>query len=237
MNIYVWVTMVDTAWIYHNSWEWLISFSSDWTTWYTIADKNLWATSTDITSSDSYWNYYQRWNNYWFVYWWSPTTSSSTVNASTYWPWNYYSSSTFRTVNRWDSSNNTNLWWETTNTNAARRWPCEEWWHIPSSADSAIIRASFWGLSGSNFSQYFKIPLAWIRNWSDWTYSYIWTRGCLWTSYSNVGEYWMSASLIFVNDSSISSTAYVPSFALPIRPFKNEPVQPDSSRTVLYQPS
>ena len=230
------ITPITTPWIYHNATLWLISMSSDGSTRYTIADKNLWATSTDITSTDSYGNYYQWWNNYWFVYWWTPTTSSSTVDASTYWPWNYYSSSTFRRVARWDSSNNTNLRWETTNTNVARRWPCPEWYHIPSAADSAIIVNIFWGLTASDFSQYFKIPLAWIMKWSDWTYTDIWTRGCIWTSYAEVGEYWIGASLIDIT-SSVYSTSFVTSFALSIRPFKNEAVQPDSSRTVLYQPS
>jgi len=101
--------------IYHNSTLWLISVKN-WNWWITIADKNLWATSTDITSSDSYGYYYQRWNNYWFPNSWSVTTSSTQVNAQNYWPNNYYSSSTFITRSSspywWDSSNNANLrWW------------------------------------------------------------------------------------------------------------------------------
>lgn len=111
-----------TAWIYHNSSLWLISISSDWTTRYTIADKNLWATTVyndwNTLSEANCWKYYQRWNNYWFPYSWSVTTSSTQVNAQNYWPWNYYSSSTFikRTSDPfwWDSSNNKNLrWWVT----------------------------------------------------------------------------------------------------------------------------
>lgn len=100
--------------IYHNSTLWLISIKN-WDNWITIADKNVWATSTDTNSSDSYWYYFQRWNCYGFPTTWSVSTSSSTVNAWSYWPWNYYSSSTFVTVNwAWDNSNNYNLrWWET----------------------------------------------------------------------------------------------------------------------------
>jgi len=110
------------AWIYHNSTLGLISLSSDWTTWITIADKNLWATSVwnngDTLSAANCWYYYQRGNNNWFAWSWSLTTSTTLVDASSYWPWNYYSSSTFikpsSSPYSWDSSNNLNLrWWET----------------------------------------------------------------------------------------------------------------------------
>lgn len=115
-------TSIEAWWIFWSSTEWLISMSSDWQTWITIQDKNLWATtvwnSWDTLSEANCWKYYQRWNNYWFPRTWSVTTSSTQVDASTYWPWNYYSSSTFITRNsspyRWDTTDNWNLrWWET----------------------------------------------------------------------------------------------------------------------------
>lgn len=49
------------AWIYINETLWLISLSEDWSNRITLSDKNLWATSNDISSSDSYWGYYNRW--------------------------------------------------------------------------------------------------------------------------------------------------------------------------------
>ena len=109
------------SWIYHNTTLWLISISSDGTNWLTISDKNCWAStvwnSWDNLSDDNCGKFYQAWNNYWFPRTWTVTTSSSKVNASTYWPWNYYESSTFITGSQWsgwwDSSNNKNLrWWE-----------------------------------------------------------------------------------------------------------------------------
>ena len=108
------------AGVYHNTTLWIISISSDWNTWITIADKNEWATTVynnwDTLSEANCWKYYQRWNNYWFAWTWSITTSSSQVNASTYWPLNYYNSSTFiyrsSSPYWWDSSWNNNLrWW------------------------------------------------------------------------------------------------------------------------------
>lgn len=109
-----------SAWIFRDETNWLISIT-DWTNGYTITDKNLWATvvfnSGDSESANNVWNYYQWGNNYWFSYWRSESTSSSQVDASQYWPWNYYSDNTFRTWANpayWDSSINTNLrWWET----------------------------------------------------------------------------------------------------------------------------
>ena len=107
------------AWIFRNQTEWIISITSDWNTWYTIQDKNLWATTVyndgDTLSETNCGTYFQWGNNYWFAFTWSVTTSSTQVDASNYWPWNYYSSSTFITrissPYDWSSVQNDNLWW------------------------------------------------------------------------------------------------------------------------------
>jgi len=113
-------TSIESWWIFWDSTDWLISLSSNGTTWITISDKNLWATtvwnSWDTLSEANCWKYYQRWNNYWFPRTWTIANQSTTqVDASNYWPWNYYSSSTFITYNwPWDITGNGNLrWWET----------------------------------------------------------------------------------------------------------------------------
>jgi len=117
-----WTTLYQgswNAWIFWNSTDWLISVSGDWQTWYTIMDKNLWATTVFNqwdTETDANCGYFYQWgNNYWFAHSWTVTTSSTKVDASTYWPWNYYSSSTFITVSAspydWSSVQNDNLWW------------------------------------------------------------------------------------------------------------------------------
>lgn len=139
-----WTVIYWTLWsagIFYNSWDGIISITSDWSTWYTISDKNLWATSVysdwDTLSESNCWKYYQRGNNYWFPRTWTVTTSSSQVNAQSYWPWNYYSSSTFIT---WtssytrDSSKNANLrWWVT--------WPMTE-----KSIKAVYTRKNEWGV-------------------------------------------------------------------------------------------
>lgn len=120
-----WTTLYSGTWdagIFHDTVNGLISLSSDGINRITIADKNLWATtvynSWDTLSQANCWYYYQRWNNYGFAWTWSVTTSSTKVNASNYWPGNYYSSSTFITVSisaspyDWSSVQNDNLrWW------------------------------------------------------------------------------------------------------------------------------
>lgn len=105
-----------SAWIFRNQTEWIISITSDWTAWYTIQDKNLWATIVyndwDTLSEVNCGKYYQWGNNYWFAWTWSVTTSSTQVDASAYWPWNYYSGSAFITWSKdWSSVQNDNLWW------------------------------------------------------------------------------------------------------------------------------
>jgi hypothetical protein len=108
-----------SAWIFWNQSDWLISITSNWTTGYTIMDKNLGATTVynnwDTLTQANMWNFYQRWNNYGFPSTWTISKTSSTqVNASTYWPWNYYNSDTWIINIPWDSSNNDNLrWWVT----------------------------------------------------------------------------------------------------------------------------
>jgi len=117
-----WTTLYQgswNAWVFYNATDWLISVSGDGTNWYTIMDKNLWATTVfnqwDTVNDANSWYFYQRGNNYWFPHSWSVTTSSTQVDASTYWPWNYYNSSTFITRSsspyRWDTTDNANLWW------------------------------------------------------------------------------------------------------------------------------
>jgi len=115
-----------------------------------IQDKNLWATMTwawTWANIESYWNYYQWWNNYGFPSNSSATitTTTSKVDASAYWPENPYSSDVFiKVLSDWSSVRNDNLrWWgwdDETNWYGltsdspitGRQWPCPEWYHIPS---------------------------------------------------------------------------------------------------------
>ena len=112
-----------SAWIFRNQTDGLISITSDWSTGYTIMDKNLWATTVwsdwDTRTQANMWNIYQWWNNYWFPSTWTISNTSTTqVDASWYWPstanW-YYESDTFIIESfDWSSVQNDDLWWDTT---------------------------------------------------------------------------------------------------------------------------
>lgn len=103
------------AWVFWNNTDWLISISWDGVTWFTIMDKNLWATTVynqgDTLTDDNCGYFYQWGNNYGFPHSWTITTTRTKVDASTYWPWNYYKSSTFIIYDGdWSSVHNANLW-------------------------------------------------------------------------------------------------------------------------------
>ena len=162
-----WTTLYDGgsvatgAWVFHNATLWLISVSGDGTTWYTIQDKNLWATTVyndwDTLSEANCGWYFQWWNNYMFPRTWTIENQSTTqVDASAYWPWDYYSSDTFIKYNwRWDSTDNWNLrWWETNWTrwhlDIRQHWAIQTFHRAPKPPtsitlnESAIIFSAVW---------------------------------------------------------------------------------------------
>ena len=117
--VYDWSSVASGAGIFYNSTLWLISISSDWTTWYTIADKNLWATTVynrgDTRSQANCGNRFQWWNCYWFNWSWETVDSTTPVDTTGYWPWNYYYSDVFMGTPSdwswdWSSPGNRNLW-------------------------------------------------------------------------------------------------------------------------------
>ena len=231
-----------TPWIYHDTVNGLISLSSDGTNWLTIADKNLWATTVyndgDTLSEANCGKYYQRWNNYGFPRTWSVTTSSTRVNASTYWPWNYYTWSTFiKWSADWSSVQNDNLWWWDTGTLVAMQWPCPTGFHVPSKDENVALVASMTALwidtSNLNCMKiYMKMPSAGYRIFSSSSVTGQGEQACYWSSiaYSTNGAYLLRIASSELNPQHHSSR----SGGFSIRPFKNTPVQPDDSRTVLY---
>lgn len=251
MAIYMWRNL--EPWIYHNPVEGLISFSTNWIDWYTIADKNLWATNIyhywDTESVTNWWYLYQWWNNYWFAPAGSITTSSTQVNASSYGPWNYYSGSSFiktSDLTWWSSVANANLWWDTTNTNEARQWPCPNWFHV-------------WTRDEHNALVHMMASIPWYDNRSfEYYEKYLfmppmWLRDCYSSNAGGIGDtayYWTSSITSSFNNyqrvfyfsrnwaSAITLDAWESaSFWKSIRPFANTPVIPNSSRTVLYPTS
>ena len=224
------------AWIYHNTTLGLISLSSDWENWITIADKNLWARTVrndwDLVTARNNWWFFQWGNNYMFPFTWARTTSWTRVDTTWYWPWNYYNSDVFITWNRyWSSVDNVDLWWGYTDTYTARRGPCPEGYHVPSKVDSDMLIdiANSLGISSWDFRKLLKIPLYWWLDWNTWQLADIYSPYSL--SATSDSE---SYEDIYVLLSEYSENK---AWGRTIRPFKNTYVEPDSTRTVLYQPS
>ena len=239
---------IKVAWVYHNPTLWLISISKDGMNRITIADKNLGATtvynSGDTLSEANAWKFYQRGNNYWFPFTWATSTSSSQVNARNYWPANYYLGSSFIKKNNWDSSNNKDLRWGVTWTNEAMKWPCDTWFHVPTNDElrnlfymgSTSISGSLGIWSDSNpsgYKTYLKMPSAWQLAYSSGSQSNVGSRWYYWSSTyysSNWYAYQLQAYA-----SGYWQNGYQTGIWCSIRPFKNDAVQPDNTRTVLYQ--
>ena len=214
---------------------------TDWSDAYTIMDRNLWATSTGVDSSDSYGYYFQWWNNYWFPS--DPnasiTTSNTKVDASWYWPWNYYSSSTFITISSNRGSNprdrssvqNDNLRWWVSGTYEAMQWPCPEWYHVPSSGEWLGLSTMLWydwvfdsaasieALDRLNTKLY--IPSAGMRTYSSAGVNNQGTRGNYWSSTA------LNGGALLLHFRSIILGPYdgweERSNALSLRCFKNSP--------------
>jgi len=233
-------------WIYWNKSKGLISISSDWKKWITIADKNVGAkvvyNDGDTLSQDNCWYYYQWGNNYGFAWTGSLTTTTTRVNASTYWPTNPYYWSTFVKVSSspydWNSNQNDNLWGDTTNTLVARQWPCPTGFHVHSERLDVykILVNDFWlPANGNTMKTYLKLPFAWYRPWSSASANSQWTTGRYWTS--NAYQATTADYMDITSDHIYPNSGNSRSNSGSIRPFKNEPVVPDNSWAVLYKPS
>lgn len=225
---YIGHPFIDTPWIYRSEEGGLISLSKDWTTWYTIADKNLGATtvynSGATLSQANCGKFYQRGNCYWFPYTWATSTTTSRYSASGYWPGNYFTWDRYVKDYMWFTSMNTNLWWNTTNTLEARRGPCPEGFHVWTNTEYNTLSGLFWWW---NFRTYGKFPICWRLTYGTGaldTGSYTFLR----TSVPN-GNNAITYSITHTYETTEACW-----FGWNIRPIKNEPVIPDSSRTKLY---
>lgn len=155
-------------WIVHNVKEWTITLDN-WEESITIMDKNIWA-NVAWTWEESFWYYFQRWNNHGFqlnseIKTWKDLVTRDV--ALQYWPNNWYDSDVqFVVMDNYEEVNrnlnkgnyflaavNDNLrWWsgdseivnftweyvinifrwDTGNPRTERKWPCPEWFHVPS---------------------------------------------------------------------------------------------------------
>ena len=98
---------------------------TNWTDIITILDRNLWATSNNISESSSYWYHFQWWNNYWFKpctdkqecntfpngeHTWNIQVSESNITIP-YTNWVFYIGTQWKLSNWVKDSSSINLWW------------------------------------------------------------------------------------------------------------------------------
>lgn len=196
-------------WIFWNQSEWIISITWNMTSWYTIMDKNLWATSVysdwDTLSEANCGKYYQWWNNYWFAWTGNVTTSSTKVDARWYWPntvnW-YYESDTFITTSSadWSTNVNTDLWWDTTWTYTIENAITNTWvvsinnqsWPLSIKSINGTSLVWNWNISISEFNS----TNSWVKKFLkpmqdndisdlvDWLYDWWWAL--LYDTYSDM---------------------------------------------------
>jgi uncharacterized protein (TIGR02145 family) len=104
----------------------------------TIMDRNLWAEDNDISSEDSYGNYYQWWNNNWFEKVDGGNVTSNLAVYSLKYEWIGYtrdnkfrvwSNDIWKVDEEWRSNYN-ELWY--LGENEEIQWPCPEGYHVPS---------------------------------------------------------------------------------------------------------
>lgn len=177
-----WTTLYDgssvfgtNAWIFWSPSLGLISIrlGDNYSTIYrlTMSDKNLGATQVynygDTLSAANCGNYYQWWNNYGFSYSWPASSTTTQVDASAYWPGNYYSSSDFIYGNQnWSTVVNSNLWgWATDQTiyntvynNILPFEPQNQWSTgqvLTKTADGYNWQNGWWGWGGSGNTETF----------------------------------------------------------------------------------
>lgn len=266
-------TQTNSFWIFHDIEEWTITLDN-WEESITIMDKNLWA-DVAWTWEESYWYYFQRWNNHWFqlnseIKTWTELVSIK--ESMQYWPNNWYDSdvqfvvleelnrnvdyynynylASFNDNLRWwsgDSEVVNRMWeyvidqfrWDTGNPRTERKWPCPEWFHVPSFGEihklfklwidikypddiakkEHVRWMSIWG--GGNqiwreFSNDLLLPMAWWIRFDGKA-----------TPHDQESEwfYWMSSPGRFLNFHSYMIVEYAESYraaTFPVRCFKND---------------
>lgn len=172
---------------------WTISIANpdNLSEWITILDRNLWATSNDITDGGSYGYYYQRWNNYWFNRYYPVNTTENFVEwderynnkwyyweefVKSYWCFtaengddlcysarDYWSGESHDWLRWWENDDRSNGWWANETNYVGRQWPCPEWYHVPSAWEWWLL-VKYWQKTYGNTT---------ILSWWNGQYNFV----------------------------------------------------------------
>ncbi len=266
-------TQTNSFLIFHDIEEWTITLDN-WEESITIMDRNLWA-DVAWTWEESYWYYFQRWNNHWFqlnseIKTWTELVSRE--ESMQYWPNNWYDSDVqfvvLEELNRnvdyynynylasfndnlrwwsWDSEIVNRMWeyvidqfrWDTGNPRIERKWPCPEWFHVPSLGEIHKLFKLWIDIKYPDDIEK-KEHVRWMAIWGGW--NQIWREfsndlllPMAWwirfdgnaTPHDQESEwfYWMSSPGRFLNFHSYMIVEYAESYraaTFPVRCFKND---------------
>ena len=274
-EIHIDETQTNSFWIFHNIEEWTITLDN-WEESITIMDRNLWA-NVAWTWKESYWYYFQRWNNHGFqlnseIKTWKDLVTRDV--ALQYWPDNWYdtdvqfvimdnSEEVNRNLNLGNyflAAVNDNLWWwsgdsevvnrmweyvidqfrwDTGNPRTERKWPCPEWFHVPSFGEIHKLFKLWIDIKYPDDIEK-KEHVRWMSIWGGW--NQIWREfsndlllPMAWwirfdgkaTPHDQESEwfYWMSSPGRFLNFHSYMIVEYAESYraaTFPVRCFKND---------------
>ena len=199
---------------------------------YEIASCNVGATSTDVTSSDSFWYIYQWGSNYAWVYWASSDDVFQRVDSrpcpSSGCEMHYFITTLGHDHQDWSYPHNDNLWGGNF-PNVARpsaeaqfhkRWVCPEWFHIPTQKQWQSVIESLWDwMRGPDLTQSeLNLPFAGYRI-SNAVYSDLWARTPYWTSTPH--EHRVHTLFLSNHIIGIDNHAMTRANAYPVRCFKN----------------
>ena len=224
--------------VWHNADLWLISVTLDWWSSYTtLADKDLWANQLNWQ-----WSRFQWWNNKAF----DPNNPWQKINdpidPAWYWPSNHLYIESIKQRPYIQSATNTNLWWGDESDITLKKWPCENWFHIPTVNEMTVIYNVFKDMTVEKFKEVFFVYPNYTGWWCDRReiQTDLFVRRC---SNSTVEEnelYW-SGCYCSIYDQ--PNRYFNPTFARKvtclvwyIRPFANSPVTPSWSWwTLIYE--
>lgn len=224
---YISTTTYSWGTISHDTMLWELTVS-DGTNSITIADRNYWATtymSQSWTFEDYAWAVFQWWNGYAFSS--NPsdtiTTLSGTIDTQSLEASTYFSDSFCIWSSDWSNPANDNLWWDTDNTEYARRWPCNTWYHIPTGREWSSLISLWKSVTGytdvdlTEMRETLLLPSTGYRDYTDGSVTDQWTKCCYWAS-SVSGSY---AEIFRISSTNWSYTSDSRWKWCSIRPFKN----------------
>ena len=158
---------------------------NDTTACITMQDRNLWATTNDITSDKSYWYHFQWWNNHGFKPWKVNTIDhvvfpnwesiwSSQMDCSSYGPWNpldrdifmAWESDYFNSEFDYCDSHNDNLWWGGNDYYETNRWYDTET-HLVDNVKWRQWPCQNWYHIPSNW-EWHELLEIWTKNYWNW---------------------------------------------------------------------